>query len=114
MTTTADRAAAGRLFGAAISRQAAQDAAGARWLTGGRQQQELRDAARGGADAADLVVRAQLDAGMSSDQVDASAEKVLGDRFTDPTQVSDAFYDGYDETADVYAADARDLDKEAG
>jgi hypothetical protein len=114
MTTTADRAAAGRLFGTEISRQAAQDAAGARWLTGGPQQQELRDAAGAGAESADQVVRAQLDAGMTPDQVDASAEKVLGDRFTGPTAASDAFYDAYDETAAMYAADARDLDREAG
>jgi hypothetical protein len=67
-----------------------------------------------GQEVADQVVTAQADAGMSADRIDASAEHVLGARFESPTAESDAFWSGYDETAAIYAADLRDLDREAG
>ena len=99
------------------ARSLSETAAGRRdpapaWLTAGRERQDLRDAARAGAESADLVVRAQLDAGMTAEQIRASAERVLGDRFNDPTPVSDAFYDAYDATAATYVADMRDLTAE--
>jgi hypothetical protein len=118
MTAATDRAAAGRRPGSAIStvssRQPGQDATIPRWLTGGRQRQDLREAAKAGAQAADLVVRAQLDAGLDPDRIEMSAEKVLGDRFTGPTPVSDAFYDAYDETVRMYVAELRSPEMEAG
>jgi len=99
---------------ATIDRRAAQqDQQAARWVRGAREQQELRDARRAGAETADQVVRAQLDAGMSPGAVDRSAEQVLGGRFENPTPVSDAFYGAYDDVAAAYVADAR-RDIEAG
>jgi hypothetical protein len=81
---------------------------------GRRQRRELQDVARAGAEAADLVVRAQLEAGMDRDRIEISAEKVLGDRFVNPTAVSNAFYGAYDETVRTYVAEARGLEMEAG
>ena len=63
---------------------------------------------------ADEVVRSQADAGMPADRIDRSAEDVLAARFDAPTPESDAFWGGYDTTAAIYAADLRDLDREAG
>lgn len=99
----------GSLLSRAAAAVAARDAAVGRWLTGGKQEQELQAAARSGAEAADLVVTAQLDAGMPLHQIGQSAEQVLGGRFDDPTPTSDAFYRAYDDVADTYARDqARD------
>src|SRR5450631_1305629 len=67
-----------------------------------------------GSQIADDVVRSQADAGMSADRVDRSAEDVLAARFDAPTAESDAFWGGYDTTSAIYAADLRDLDREAG
>jgi hypothetical protein len=60
------------------------------------------------------VVGSQADAGMSADRIDRSAEDVLAARFDSPNAESDAFWSGYDTTAAIYAADLRDLDREAG
>jgi len=65
---------------------------------------------RAGAEAADQVIRAQADAGMSADRIDTSAERVLAGRFDNPTPESRAFYAAYDQTAAIYAADLRDLE----
>jgi hypothetical protein len=46
--------------------------------------------------------------------IEISAEKVLGDRLTGPTPVSDAFYDAYDETVRTCVAEARSPEMEAG
>jgi hypothetical protein len=68
-----------------------------------------KDAARVGAETAHHVVTRQADAGMTADQIDRSAENVLADRYEEPsTAVSDAFYDSYDQTANLYA---RELDE---
>jgi len=69
-----------------------------------------RAARMAGAQAADLVIRAQLDAGMSTERAEASAESVLGGRFDLPAGASGAFYDGYDEVAAIYAREARELE----
>ena len=63
-----------------------------------------------GAETADQVVRAQLDAGMSPDRIEASAESVLGGRFDHPTPASEAFYRGYDDVAATYTREARELE----
>ncbi len=69
-----------------------------------------RAAHAAGAETADQVIRAQMDAGMSPDRVEASAESVLGGRFDHPTTASHAFYRGYDEVADIYTREARELE----
>jgi hypothetical protein len=69
-----------------------------------------RAAHAAGAETADQVVRAQLDAGMSPDRLEASAESVLGGRFDRPTPASEAFYRGYDEIAATYTREARELE----
>jgi hypothetical protein len=47
-----------------------------------------RAAHTAGAETADQVIRAQLDAGMSPGRIEASAESVLGGRFDHPTPAS--------------------------
>jgi hypothetical protein len=69
-----------------------------------------RAAHTAGAQTADQVIRAQLDAGMSPGWIDASAEAVLGGRFDHPTPVSEAFYRGYGETVSIYTREARELE----
>jgi hypothetical protein len=69
-----------------------------------------RAAYAAGAQTADQVIRAQMDAGMSSDRIEASAESVLGGRFDHPTPASEAFYRGYDEVAATYTREARELE----
>ena len=69
-----------------------------------------RAACTAGAQIADQVIRAQMDAGMSADRIGASAESVLAGRFTHPTPVSEAFYCGYGETAATYTREARELE----
>ena len=69
-------------------------------------------ARRAGAQAAHQVITAQADAGMSPDQIDASAECVLGGRFDHRTAESDAFYAAYDQTAAIYVADLREPEAE--
>ena len=66
------------------------------------------------AQAASLVVRAQLNAGMTAGQIRDSAERVLGDRFSDPSPASDAFYGAYDETVAACEAELAEPDIEAG
>jgi hypothetical protein len=68
-------------------------------------------AARAGAEAADQVVTAQANAGMTPDRIEASAERVLGDRFETPTSESEAFYGSYDSTAAALVHDLRELDR---
>ena len=63
-----------------------------------------------GAETADQVIRAQMDAGMSPGRIGASAESVLGGRFDHPTPASEAFYRGYDEVAATYSREARELE----
>jgi hypothetical protein len=63
-----------------------------------------------GAETADQVIRAQLDAGMSPSRIEASAESVLGGRSDRPTPASEAFYRGYDEVAATYTREARELE----
>jgi hypothetical protein len=63
-----------------------------------------------GAQTADQVVRAQLDAGMSPGRIEASAESVLGGRSGHPTPASEAFCRGYDEVAATYTREARELE----
>ena len=69
-----------------------------------------RAAHTAGAETAGQVIRAQLGAGMTPGRIEASAESVLGGRFTQPTPVSEAFYRGYGETAAIYAREARELE----
>jgi hypothetical protein len=64
-----------------------------------------------GAEAADLVIRGQLDAGMGLEKIRESTERVLGDRFTDPTPASDAFYAAYGEAAEAMFAEERGMDE---
>jgi hypothetical protein len=69
-----------------------------------------RAAHMAGAQTADQVIRAQLNAGMSPGRIEASAEAVLGGRFDQPSPVSDAFYRGYDEVAATYTREAREME----
>jgi hypothetical protein len=69
-----------------------------------------RAAHTAGAETADQVICAQLDAGMSTDRIEASAESVLGGRSDHPTPASEAFYRGYDEIAATYTREARELE----
>ena len=48
---------------------------------------------------------------MSLEAIEASAERVLVDRFTRPDPASEAFYGEYDHTAATLVADLRDLDR---
>ena len=68
-----------------------------------------RAAHTAGARAAGQVICAQLDAGMTADRIDTSAESVLAGRFTQPTPVSEAFYRGYGEAA-TCTPEARELE----
>jgi len=69
---------------------------------------ELLEAA--GAETADQVIRAQMDAGMGPERVEASAESVPGGRSGRLTPASEAFYRGYDEVAGIYTREARELE----
>jgi hypothetical protein len=69
-----------------------------------------RAAHAAGAETADHVIHGQLDAGMSPDRIEASAESVLGGRFDHPTPASEAFYRGYDDVAATYTREARELE----
>lgn len=69
-----------------------------------------RAAHTAGAETADQVIRAQMDAGMSPGRIEASAESVLGGRFDHPTPASEAFHRGYDEVAATYTREARELE----
>jgi hypothetical protein len=69
-----------------------------------------RAAHAAGAEAAAQVIGAQLDAGMSADRIEASAEAVLGARYDDPALAAQAFYRGYDETAATWTREARELE----
>jgi hypothetical protein len=69
-----------------------------------------RAAHAAGAETAGQVIRAQMDAGMSPDCVEASAESVPGGRSDHPTAASHAFYRGYDEVAGIYTREARELE----
>lgn len=73
---------------------------------------DVEDARRAGAEAADLVVRAQMNAGMTAEQIRTSAERVLGDRFAEPTAASDAFYAAYDETVAACEAEMAEPDRD--
>ena len=76
---------------------------------------DLERARAEGEQIADEVVRSQADAGMTADRIDRSAEDVLAARFEGrPTPETDAYWSGYDTTAAIYAADLRDLEREAG
>jgi len=66
-----------------------------------------QDARRAGADAAAVVIYAQLRAGMPADRIEQSAERVLAGQASQPTPVSAAFYDAYGQVARTYAAAAR-------
>ena len=63
-----------------------------------------------GAQTADQIIRAQMDAGMTPDRIEASAESVLGGRSGRPTPISEAFYRGYGEVAATYTREARELE----
>jgi len=69
-----------------------------------------RAAHTAGAETADQVIRAQLDAGITADRAEASAESVLAGRSGQPTAVSEAFYRGYGEIAATYTREARELE----
>jgi len=58
------------------------------------------------AEMAGQVVRAQVDAGASPGQIEASAEDVLGGRSGHPAPASAAFYHGYDEVTGIYTREA--------
>jgi len=51
-----------------------------------------------------------MDAGMSPDRIETSAESVLGGRFDHPTATCSAFYSGYDEVTGIYTREARELE----
>jgi hypothetical protein len=73
---------------------------------------EVEAARKAGAEAADLVIRAQMNAGIPAEKIQDSAERVLADRFEEPTAASDAFYAAYDETAEMYMAEMREPDRD--
>ncbi len=54
------------------------------------------------------MIRAQMDAGMTPDRIEASAESVLGGQFDHPTATSSAFCRSYDEPG-IYIREAREL-----
>jgi hypothetical protein len=55
------------------------------------------------------VIRAQMDAGMTPDRIEASAESGLGGRSGHLTATSSAFCRGYDEVAGIYIREVREL-----
>ena len=63
-----------------------------------------------GAQTADQVIRAQMDAGMTPDRIQASAGFVLGGRSGHPVRVSEAFHRGYDQVAATCTREARQLE----
>jgi len=69
-----------------------------------------RAAHTAGAETADQIIRAQMDAGMSPGRIETSAEAVLGGRFDHPTPASEAFHRGYDEVAATCTREARELE----
>ncbi len=69
-----------------------------------------RAAHAAGAETAGQVIRAQMDAGMTPDRIETSAEAVLGGRFDHPTATSGAFHRGYDEVAGSCTREARELE----
>ena len=69
-----------------------------------------RAAYTAGAETAGQVIRAQLDAGMTSGRIEASAESVLGGRSGHPTPASEAFYRGYGDIAATCTREARELE----
>jgi hypothetical protein len=71
------------------------------------QTQAEQDAHNAGADAAATVIHAQVNAGMPTDRIEQSAQRVLADRTAHPTPVSTAFYDAYGEVAHTYTQAAR-------
>ena len=77
-------------------------------------QRDVEAARQAGAEAANLVIRMQMDAGMPPERMRASAERVLADRFADPSPASDAFYAAYDETSATLVADMPDPAAEPG
>lgn len=79
-----------------------------------RSADDVAAARKAGAEAADLVIRAQLNAGMNAEQIRDSAERVLADRFAEPSPASDAFYGAYDETVAACEAELAEPDIEAG
>jgi len=56
------------------------------------------------------VIRAQMDAGMTPDRIEASAESVLGGRFDHPRPRPVRSTAGYDEVAGIYTREARELE----
>jgi hypothetical protein len=50
---------------------------------------DVEAARQAGVDAAQLVLSTQIAAGMNPDEIDAAVERVLGDRFNEPTPASD-------------------------
>ena len=76
--------------------------------------ERLEEARRAGAEAADVLISGLANAGMSSDQIDASAEYVLAGQHDAPvTPQSVAFYQAYRETTDAYVAELRKTDMPA-
>jgi len=66
-----------------------------------------QDARQAGADAAAVVIYAQLRAGMPADRIEQSAERVLAGQAASPTPAAAAFYAAYAEVTRTYAAAAR-------
>jgi hypothetical protein len=76
-----------------------------------QQGSEAEIAARyAGADMAELVIRSQLEAGVSPRQIEESAELALTTWFTHPTPASVAFCQGYAQVARAYANAAGEFD----
>ncbi|MHB1596830.1 MAG: hypothetical protein ACYCO9_10165 [Streptosporangiaceae bacterium] len=63
-----------------------------------------------GAAAAQDLITALADAGMSPDRIGTVIEDVLGDRHDHPTPVAEDFYDTFADTAASLVADLRDLE----
>jgi hypothetical protein len=63
-----------------------------------------------GAQAANELITALADAGMTADRIDAIAEDVLGGRYDQPTPVSARFYAEFDRTAAICVANLRELE----
>lgn len=70
-------------------------------------EEETQAAARAGAETADLLVEYQQARGLTADQVDTAAARLLSYRFDQPTEVSDAFYAAYEERAAGMVAEMR-------
>jgi hypothetical protein len=98
------------LFGRAIARVNRRDTGAAGWIAGARAQHDEREAALAGAQTAGQVALAQLDAGMTRDQIEASAEQVAAGQFDDPSPASDAFYGEYGYVAEVLSREAFEPD----